>query len=111
VAGGARNGAGRPKGLPKTGGGSRLGKPNKNTGAIKDMILEALSQSGGVEYLKKQAKENPGPFMQLLGKIMPTQITGANNGPVVVERIVREIVDPIQQHASDQDAEGLRTLN
>lgn len=58
----------------KTGGGSRLGKPNKNTAALKDMILTALSEAGGVAYLAQQAVENPGPFMALVGKVLPLQV-------------------------------------
>ncbi len=69
-------GPGRPKGVP-----------NKNTTAIKDMILAALDGAGGVEYLQKQANLNPGPFLALVGKVLPMQITGANGGPVQVTRI------------------------
>lgn len=83
-------------------GGRKKGSPNKNTAAIKDMILQALSNVGGEKYLEKQAKANPGAFMQLLGKIMPTQLTGPNNGPLQVEQIRRTVVDP--RHP---DTEGL----
>lgn len=97
--------AGRPKGLAKTGGGSRLGKPNKNTAAIKEMILQALTNVGGVKYLQKQAKDNPTAFLTLLGKIMPTQIVGADNGPVMFERIERVIVDARQPPVIEGHAE------
>lgn len=73
---------GRRPGTPIPPGGSRLGKPNKVTAAIKDMILQALSDVGGVKYLKQQAKDNPTAFMGLLGKILPTQLTGPNDGPI-----------------------------
>lgn len=55
-------------------GGSRKGIPNKNTAAIKDMIDQALREAGGVEYLKKQAMENPAAFMGLIGKILPKDV-------------------------------------
>lgn len=58
-------GKGRPRGVP-----------NKTTGAIKDMILQALDRKGGVDYLVEQADENPVAFMGLLGKVMPTQLEG-----------------------------------
>lgn len=77
------NKRGRPKGAP-----------NKTTAAIKDMILGALDNLGGQEYLETQAKQNPTAFMGLLAKIMPTQITGADDGPVQVKTIERRIVDP-----------------
>lgn len=79
---------------PKTGGGRRTGIPNKNTAAIKDMILKALEMVGGEKYLATQAKETPAAFLSLLGKIMPLQVTGAGGGPVKFERIERVIIDP-----------------
>lgn len=60
----------------KTGGGSRKGRPNKVTKALKDMILGALDQAGGEDYLLKQAQENPQAFLTLIGKVLPTQLTG-----------------------------------
>ncbi len=66
--------AGRPKGTPKTGG-RRKGTPNKTTALIKDMIIEALDNSGGVEYLMKVAEENPAVFCTLLGKVIPLNHT------------------------------------
>jgi hypothetical protein len=63
----------RPKGQPKLGGGSRKGIPNKNTAALKEMILQALDGAGGVEYLQKQAKANPAAFLTLIGKVLPLQ--------------------------------------
>lgn len=47
------------------------------------MVLRALDQVGGVEYLVQQAKENPVAFLTLLGKILPTQVTGENGGPLM----------------------------
>lgn len=79
---------GRPKGLPKTGGGSRKGIPNKLTGDVKAMILHALDKVGGPEYLVRQAEANPTAFMTLLGRVIPTQVTGAGDGPLQVQ-IVR----------------------
>src|SRR5689334_23950904 len=73
--GGKRAGAGRPK-----------GSPNKFTKALKDMILEAADRAGGeggtVAYLERQAVGNPGPFMALLGKVLPTQLTGDPENPI-----------------------------
>jgi hypothetical protein len=49
---------------------------------VKAMILGALDDAGGQEYLAKQANENPTAFMTLLGKILPLQVTGKDGGPV-----------------------------
>lgn len=73
----------KPKGLPKSGG-RQKGAPNKNTAAVKDMILTALSNVGGIQYLERQAEENPTAFMTLVGKVMPTQVTGEDGAPVSV---------------------------
>lgn len=65
-------------------GGSRKGVPNKATKALKEMILGALDQAGGQEYLARQAIENPGPFMTLIGKVLPTQISGDPEAPLAI---------------------------
>ena len=68
----------------KTGGGSRAGVPNRLTSAVKDMILEALNEAGGVDYFVAQATLNPSAFMALVGKVLPLQMTGTNDGPVMI---------------------------
>lgn len=65
---------------PNAGKGRKKGVPNKTTALLKDAVLEAAKQAGGgrdglIAYLKKQAQaENPGPFMALLGRVLPLQI-------------------------------------
>lgn len=80
---------------PQPKGGSRKGKPNKATAAIKDMIDQALRKAGGVDYLLKQSKENPTAFMGLVGKILPKDITvgGPGGGSITIE-VIKKIVDP-----------------
>jgi hypothetical protein len=77
--------AGRPKGGVKTGG-RQKGTPNKTTATIKDAILQAAELAGGpdglVGYLERQATVNSGPFMALLGKVLPLQIAGDPDNPV-----------------------------
>jgi hypothetical protein len=65
------------------------GSKNKNTAQVKDMILTALSDVGGVKYLVRQAEENPTAFLTLVGKVMPTQVTGDEDNPL---RVINEIV-------------------
>ncbi len=57
-------------------GGRQKGTPNKINALLKDDILLAADKAhpqGRVAYLTHQAIENPGPFLTLLGKILPVQ--------------------------------------
>jgi len=63
--GGAREGAGRPK-----------GSLDKGNAILREMILEALDKSGGVDYLVSKAESHPQAFMGLIGKVLPLQVTG-----------------------------------
>ena len=69
-------GPGRPK-----------GEPNKITREVKEMILQALEQAGGVDYLVQKAKDprTAGPFLALVGKILPLQLTGSNGRTLAQE--------------------------
>lgn len=83
-------------GLDRSKTGRKKGTPNKTTALLKDAILKAAEAAGDgdmVEYLTQQAKANPGPFMALLGKVLPMQIIGDRDNPIVaVTRI--ELVAP-----------------
>ena len=86
-------GPGRPKGLP-----------NKTTALLKDAILKAAEQVGDnlaergqrkeglVGYLKRQAEKQPGPFLALLGKVLPLQISNDGDTEFKVSVIERKIV-------------------
>ena len=72
---------------PRAGMGRPKGAQNKTTALLKDAILRAAEQAGDgdmVEYLTQQARLNPGPFLSLLGKVLPMQVTGEDGGPVQV---------------------------
>ena len=72
--------------LTNRGRGRPKGAPNKNTQAIKDMLLAALDEVGGQAYFKRQAEENPTAYMTLIGRIIPSEVkkevTGADGGPI-----------------------------
>lgn len=65
-------------------GGRQKGSLNKTTRELKDMVLQALDESGGVDYLKQRAIDNPTAFMTLLGKVLPMQVQGDPNNPVSI---------------------------
>jgi len=65
--------------------GRAKGTPNKNTADIKAMVLGALQDVGGREYLAARALDTPGPFLTLVGKILPLQLTGENGAAIAVD--------------------------
>lgn len=77
-------------------GGRKKGTPNKTSALLKDAILKAADQAGGklglTGYLQTQATENPGPFLALLGKVLPLQVTGDDDGPIRVT-IIKKTFD------------------
>lgn len=72
---------------PSAGIGRKKGVPNKVTKQLKEMILGALDDAGGQAYLKRQAEENPGPFMALVGKVLPTTLAGDPSSPIVIQLV------------------------
>jgi len=75
-------GPGRPKGVP-----------NKNTTALKDMILGALDKKGGVDYLVAQASDNPTAFLTLVGKVLPMTVAGAGKDGEHLTTVTVRILD------------------
>ena len=74
------------KGRPKTGGRPKGGR-NKTTALIKDMVIKALEQAGGVDYLVEVSKDNPAAFCTLIGKVIPLNHTsedGSMSPPTTV---------------------------
>lgn len=69
----------------KTGGGSRKGVPNKDNADIKALVIGALHQVGGVDYLAARALDQPVAFMGLIGRILPLQVTGKDGGSLQVD--------------------------
>ena len=84
--GGRRPGAGRKKGVP-----------NKVTADIKAMVLGALDRAGGEEYMLEQARSNPNAFLTLVGKVLPTQVTGPNDGPIQVDNRYSGLPDHVME--------------
>ncbi len=75
---------------PNAGKGRTKGTPNKVTGEVKEMILQALAQAGGIEYLARRAEDSPAAFLALVGKVLPLQVTGEMNHTIsLVETLKR----------------------
>jgi hypothetical protein len=81
--GGARPGAGRPK-----------GSPNKLSHSLKEMILASLDRVGGEEYLERLAIENSSAYSSLLKAVLPTTLTSYSDGGAVKVEFRRVIVYP-----------------
>lgn len=63
-----------PRKPPPPGPGRPVGSKNQYTKDIRNMILASLDKLGGLEYLVTQGKENPGPYLALVGKVLPKEI-------------------------------------
>lgn len=84
----------KPKiGLDRSKTGRAKGTPNKTTTLLKEATILAAEQVGRdgrgkeglVGFLRTQAaKKNNGPFMALLGKVLPMQLTGADGNELKI---------------------------
>lgn len=80
-------------------GGRQKGTPNKTTALLKDAIMKAAEAAGEdmegaggvVGYCTFLAKSEPKAFAQLLGKVLPMQLTGDDDGALQV--IIRRHAD------------------
>ena len=75
-------------------GGRQKGTPNKMTRQVKEAILAAFDEVGGVSYLVKVAKDDPKTFCSLIGRIIHTEVNAdltSSDGSMTPVRI--EIVD------------------
>jgi hypothetical protein len=83
-----RDGSGRfEKGCRPVG--RKPGSQNKATMAVKDALLQAFDEVGGVDYLVQVAKSDPRTFCMLLAKLLPAELkveSGDDGVPLVVIR-------------------------
>jgi hypothetical protein len=64
------------------GSGRAKGTPNKFTRDVKEALLNAFNRAGGEDYLLKLARRERRTFAALLGKLLPTQVTGRDGEPL-----------------------------
>ena len=67
----------------------RQGKrgPGKATAQLKELILGALDEAGGVQYLLERANDprTASAFLGLVGKVLPMTVTSDPDAPLKVE--------------------------
>ena len=68
------------------------------------MVLGALADAGGQEWLAEQAKKNPVAFMSLLGRVLPLTVAGDPNAPV---KLVVSWVDPEDEAGQPGDVDAV----
>ena len=88
------------KGQPHpAGSGRKPGSRNMTSQKLKEIVFKALEQQegGAIGYLKTQAVQEPRAFMALIGKLLPTQITGEDGAPVRITQIELVPLVPPQQ--------------
>jgi len=69
--------------------------PGKIGTELKDMILGALDNAGGVDYLTERAQDprTASAFLTLVGKTLPMTVKGpGENGEHVFQKIIVEVV-------------------
>ena len=86
-----------PQGCGNRGRGRPKGSKNFLKMEVQRMLYDALIAAGGVEYLKRQAEENPVAFLALVGKLIPTRTAGGDDVTATARplpKIERWIVEP-----------------
>ena len=72
------------RGGRREGSGRKPGVPNKLSGDLKSMILDALGNAGGVAYLQDVAQNDRKAFCALLGRVLPMTVQGDPENPLEV---------------------------
>jgi hypothetical protein len=60
---------------------------------LKEMVLQALDEAGGVQYLVERAHETPAAFLTLVGKVMPAQVAAEHKGEVIAHVVFKGLND------------------
>ena len=83
---------------PRAGMGRPRGAQNVMTKTVKEMLLGALDELGGQQWLIEQAKTEPRAFMTLLARLIPAETAGSLEVtmPNQITEIRRTVVDPRQ---------------
>ena len=63
---------------------SRKGSPNKLGARAKDNIAAVFNRLGGTSAMAAWAEENKTEFYRIYARLVPTQVTGEEGGPVKI---------------------------
>ena len=80
-----------PKKKVKTGG-RVAGTPNKTTVKVKEAILHAFDEVGGYQYLVGVALRDPRTFCTLVGRVLPSELSGPDGSPIEITEVRRVVV-------------------
>lgn len=81
---------------PNAGKGRRPGSRNRYNQDVVRTVLTALDKVGGVNYLVRQAEENPPSFLTLVGRCVPREIKAEITAELTIrQEIRRNLVDSL----------------
>jgi len=81
------------KGQPRpANAGRKKGTANRATAEVKAALVETFDRLGGVDFLATWAKDNPGEFLKLWVKLLPTEVRNADGEPFKVARVTEVVV-------------------
>lgn len=72
-----------------------VGSKNTKANELKNTIIASLDRLGGIEYLVRQASENPSAYLALMGKVLPRDVT------VEIERSAWEAIEETESVNGD----------
>ena len=83
------------KGGKREGAGRKKGRPNKQTRAVKQCLLNAFEEMGGWENLARWGADNETEFYRLWSKMIPHEVTGEDGGDisVTIKKVVHSARD------------------
>ena len=55
-------------------GGRTKGTPIRTTAEMRDAVIQAFHEAGGVAYLVRVANDDPRTYLGLLGRVLPKEI-------------------------------------
>lgn len=70
----------KPGDSKPAGSGRKPGTPNRTTRAVREALVAAFDELGGVEYLVKLGRDEPATFARLLARLVPNEVAARVEG-------------------------------